>query len=605
MTPTASLFIDAANRNYRLQVGSPAIDKGGAASSESDTLTSISSRGRRPGDRPRCRRVLNLPPCASGVGVEASARGSRVKFDASGSVDPEGATARHCQVPLGFRRRQLGRDDDADGHPPLRRDRLLQRRRPPSSDNLEPARRAKRRDRGERRHGADGQHHHPEERREDQAADQAQARADPIRRHRRRRVRHRGGRAGIRCCACRRSRRRRRRRRRRRPSASIASLNAKNEFLASEHCTTPLFFKVAFNDGLWAYRTKAATNSGPGQLRVARPGQDDGGVTATARLKFTLTRERRPDTRPRTLGGRGRRLELPTPGGGRRRPCPSAEHWSMPLTASPATSVLEVAAGPGDTGFLAAELIHPGGAADLHRRGGADGRGRAGARRAARDRQRRVRRDGGRVAGHAGGKRSTRAVPLRLHARRRPAGRAARGAARAAPRGAARARRVGRARAQPAPHRRPPALDAIGRPRPQIRGHPARSRSPRRPRCARCSRTPASPRSTSTWSRARPVLPPIDDTFAMMSRALAVAAQGPARAQPRRAHAPARRFRRASSSRTSPRTGRVAPGPDAGGCGEPRNLRAACSTTTTQTSPSSTARPSPSSASARRATPTP
>ncbi len=44
----------------------------------------------------------------------------------------------------------------------------------------------------------------------------------------------------------------------------------------------------------------------------------------------------------------------------------------------PGQRVLELAAGPGDTGFLAAELIQPGRHADLQRRDRGDARGRAG-----------------------------------------------------------------------------------------------------------------------------------------------------------------------------------------------------------------------------------
>ena len=64
---------------------------------------------------------------------------------------------------------------------------------------------------------------------------------------------------------------------------------------------------------------------------------------------------------PRALGAR-------PPGRGRRtarrcaaRRCPSPRGWSTRSRRSPGIALLELAAGPGDTGFLAAELIRPGG----------------------------------------------------------------------------------------------------------------------------------------------------------------------------------------------------------------------------------------------------
>ena len=50
--------------------------------------------------------------------------------------------------------------------------------------------------------------------------------------------------------------------------------------------------------------------------------------------------------------------------------------WGMPVSVAmvdalglhPGQRVLELAAGPGDTGFMAAELVRPGGTPDLQRR---------------------------------------------------------------------------------------------------------------------------------------------------------------------------------------------------------------------------------------------
>ena len=115
----------------------------------------------------------------------------------------------------------------------------------------------------------------------------------------------------------------------------------------------------------------------------------------------------------------------------------------------PGHRVLELAAGPGDTGLLAAELVAPGGtlistdaAPEM-----VEARPRAGGR--AGHRERRVPHDGRRVDRPADGDASTGDRALGLHAARRSGRRAARDAPRAASRRPRRARGVDGARGQP------------------------------------------------------------------------------------------------------------------------------------------------------------
>ena len=87
----------------------------------------------------------------------------------------------------------------------------------------------------------------------------------------------------------------------------------------------------------------------------------------------------------RALGARRRRLGQARRPGPRRGGCPCRCAMVDALRLQPGQRVLELAAGPGDTGFLAAELIAPGRDADLQRRRRGDARrSRASARRAQR-----------------------------------------------------------------------------------------------------------------------------------------------------------------------------------------------------------------------------
>ena len=99
------------------------------------------------------------------------------------------------------------------------------------------------------------------------------------------------------------------------------------------------------------------------------------------------------------------------------------------LGLQPGHEVLELAAGTGEVGFLAAEQIAPDRHADLLRLRARDDHRRPGARREARDHQRALPPDRRREHRPAGGVARRRAVPLGLHADGRPRGGAARDAA--------------------------------------------------------------------------------------------------------------------------------------------------------------------------------
>ena len=130
----------------------------------------------------------------------------------------------------------------------------------------------------------------------------------------------------------------------------------------------------------------------------------------------------------------------------------------------PGHAVLEVAAGLGDTGLLAAELVQPGGTVVLSDVADAMVEAAQGARRGERRAQRRGPADGGRVARRPDRLAGRDPQPLGLHAAGRPRDRAARGAARAAARRPDRARRLGADRREPV-DRGPPARAARARPR--------------------------------------------------------------------------------------------------------------------------------------------
>ena len=101
-------------------------------------------------------------------------------------------------------------------------------------------------------------------------------------------------------------------------------------------------------------------------------------------------------------------------------------HWMIDAVApQPGERVLELAAGLGETGLLAAELVAPGGRGDHLRPGRGDARRRPRARRRARARERRVPGAERRVDRPAARERGHRALPLGLHADGRP-GRGAR-----------------------------------------------------------------------------------------------------------------------------------------------------------------------------------
>ena len=181
----------------------------------------------------------------------------------------------------------------------------------------------------------------------------------------------------------------------------------------------------------------------------------------------------------------------------RRSRCP-ARSSSGPRS-PPGHTVLEVAAGLGDTGLLAAELVQPGGSVLIT--DGADAMveaARAHAEAMGAD-ERPGPPDGGRVARRPDGVPRRDRQPLGLHAARRPGGRAARGAARAAAGRADRARRVGADRREPVDRR---AAARAARPR---AGDPAGARDARDVRARRagrgrriCSPPRASPTSASS-----------------------------------------------------------------------------------------------------------
>ena len=166
-----------------------------------------------------------------------------------------------------------------------------------------------------------------------------------------------------------------------------------------------------------------------------------------------------------------------------RRPTMPVSAWMIDAIAPrPGDTLLELAAGPGDTGFLAAELIQPRRHADQLRPRSRDALDRPAARRRARPRQRALQADRRRALDrHRGREHRRRAVPLGLHADGRPRHRAARDAPGAQARRPARARRVGGAGGEPVERSagaraRAPRAARASRPDPS----PGSSRGPRR-----------------------------------------------------------------------------------------------------------------------------
>ena len=270
-------------------------------------------------------------------------------------------------------------------------------------------------------------------------------------------------------------------------------------------------------------------------------------------------------------------------------------------------AVLELAAGPGDLGFLAAELIQPGGtlissrlrARDAHRRAGA--RGGARARRTSAssrstprsiDLRRRLAR--------------RRPVPLGLHADGRPRGRAARDPAGAAAR---------RARSRSPPGPGPRRTRGASLPSRDAAATRASSSAPtRRPRAVRLGRPGVIDEHARRRRLRRGRGRAVDFTlrYADVDDWWAPSPMSPARGDARPALDARHRERRRRDLAT--RGGAVRAGDD-GSLEIPAPpwvataervdaRRAHVSTTTTPTSPCSTARPSPSSATAPRATPT-
>ena len=172
------------------------------------------------------------------------------------------------------------------------------------------------------------------------------------------------------------------------------------------------------------------------------------------------------------------------------------------LAPRPGDTVLELAAGAGDTGFEAAAIVGAARPADLDRLLPGDGGGGPPPRRRARARERGLPGDGRRA--HRARRRlgRRRALPVRLHADARPRRRARRDAPRAAPGRAPRARGVERARAQPVGRRSASgswsSAATCRRPSPAPR---ARSRWRARSTRGRCSRAPASRRCVRRRSR--------------------------------------------------------------------------------------------------------
>ena len=141
---------------------------------------------------------------------------------------------------------------------------------------------------------------------------------------------------------------------------------------------------------------------------------------------------------------------------------------------------------------------------DLQRHLARDARRRASPRRRARRAERRL--PAARHRAHRARRRHRRrrALPLRVHAGRRPGRRVRGDAARAAPRRARHARGLGRARAQPVlrrPRHEPGAGPATCRRR--TRGSRTRSAWTTRSACAACSRAPGSPTCAPRRSRSR------------------------------------------------------------------------------------------------------
>ena len=203
-------------------------------------------------------------------------------------------------------------------------------------------------------------------------------------------------------------------------------------------------------------------------------------------------------------------------GGSGRRPAGAAGATAcassgMPVSAwmiehaglQPGQRVLELAAGPGDTGFLAAELIRPGGT--LISSDGAESMLEVARARAAELGIENVefKRIELEWIDLDTAERRRRPVQVGADVRRRSRGRAAGGAPRAAARRPRRARRLGRAAAQSVGHDpRARALVELGHmPRRPIPTRPGMFACPRRGACRSCSRRPGS--SRCSWSRCR------------------------------------------------------------------------------------------------------
>ena len=127
--------------------------------------------------------------------------------------------------------------------------------------------------------------------------------------------------------------------------------------------------------------------------------------------------------RARALGARRRRLAARATSASRRRRCRSRSWLVDAIEPQPGQRVLELAAGVGETGFLAAELIAPGRRhADLQRRRRGDARARQRARAASwASTNVELQAAGAGVDRPAGGERRRGALPLGLHVRARPA----------------------------------------------------------------------------------------------------------------------------------------------------------------------------------------
>jgi PKD repeat protein len=86
----AALFADPASRNYHLRLGSPAIDKGGAAvNSESDRDVAQQPRSVGAATDLGADEFVNLPPRASFTAPATVRQGQAATFDGSKSSDPE------------------------------------------------------------------------------------------------------------------------------------------------------------------------------------------------------------------------------------------------------------------------------------------------------------------------------------------------------------------------------------------------------------------------------------------------------------------------------------------------------------------------------------